>query len=577
MFRHFPDSFAGIAFVASLVVLTSGCGTAPEGVQLNTKPLLPAAAWYSQTDAPGRHWLAYYEQDGGLMLRTPDGAAAEKRLNPTPEGGSSGLAMIALDDQVHALWRDKGRGKVLQYFHGNASDPGVPAAIPLDKDSQPLTRLKIAKAGNSVYALWLGEKDIQYALYFKHSTDGGATFGETQRVLDGIYPAWVVDEQGVMVFSWTMVDGVHHFLMRRYDPAQRQFGPVVDIGEGTEIPPYFEAFRSGSRVFLVWIGQYGPYLNQLKLQGAYSDDQGEHWQRFTIDETPGFDYSKVNFCQDGDNSLAVAYSARPRMIQRESKDTIYVRVSRDNGSSWGQPSTVRKYEDAQSQATTPLLACGKGGKLVVAWEDWRSLRPQVHANSSSDYGATWLPEDVPVGEPRTFISADGGASLKADGGQYTLITERYRDDTFRERDVFAYSFKDAAFSGLRSKPVAPSDEAALRQRVDFFWSAFEKEDFKTAYATQDPFFRAQRSYEKYASPLGKIKFHRHTIKAVRITGNKAEVDLTLVYSIPKLKVGNRDYEQPDTEISLTERWIFIDGNWFRVYTEESTGVTFVRY
>jgi hypothetical protein len=565
-----------IALCAGAAILSACTPSQPDPVVLNSEPLLQHAAWWWQAEGPGRYWLAYYRQDQGLYLRTPAGGT-ERRMNPQPEGSSTGLAMTLQNGQLYALWRDKSRGKTLQFFRGNVADASLPAPTALDKESEPLTRLKITAVGDNVYTLWLGENDIQYALYFKHSVDGGKTFGETQRVLDGIYPAWVADEQGVSVFSWTQVEGKQHFLMRHYDSAARQFGPTVDIGEATEIPPYLEAFRSGSRLFLLWIGQYGVYQNELKLQGAYSDDSGQSWQRFTIDETPGFDYKDIKVCRDAGQRLYVTYSASPRMRLRDAKTSVYLRTSPDNGSSWGNALRVRQLDDPGTQALAPIIACNKEGEVVVAWEDWRGFRPQVFMNRSADHGATWLPQDVAVGEPRTFISSDSGAALQQAGDRYLMAVERYRDDRFGERDVVSYEVSRRSLASTAPMPANTGDPAALSKRVNAFWEAFEKDDFHTTYGAHDPFFRAQRRYEDYASRLGKIKFHRHAITATRINGNQAEVDMALVYSIPKLKVGQRDYEQPDTEVKLTDRWIYIDGDWYRVYKEESTGVTFVKY
>jgi len=576
MFRNRSHFLIRRAFVIGCVLGLGACSPPPAPkAPLNAEPLTAGMQWAWQVESPGRYWLAYYGPNGRIHLQTPTGGP-EKILNPVPDGGSSGLALAAQNERAYLLWRDKSRTKTLQFFQGGAADAETAPPIALDRETEALTRFRIAAVGDSVYALWYGERGGEYALYFKHSTDGGRTFGETQRVLPGIYPAWVADAKGVAVFTWTTVKGKHHFLTRRYDAATRQFGPEVDIGEGTEIPPSLEAFRSGSRLFLTSIAQHGEYHNELKLQAAYSDDQGQTWRSVILDAMPGVDYSRVKFCADGDDHLYVAYSAKPRWAKPQEKDNVYLRASSDNGANWSPPVTVRRFDDPDTHATNPVLACRNGGEVVVAWEDWRTLRPQIYLNRSSDHGATWLAADVPVGDPGSFFTPDGGSSLQADGDHYSLVAERYRDDAFHERDLVMYTVDPRA---LKAGPpaVEATDRAALEKRVNAYWTAFEKEDFHATYGMHDPFFRSLRKYEEYASKLGKIKFHGHTVKAIRVNGNRAEVDLGIEYSVPKLKVGTREYEQPKTEIALTERWIYIDGDWFRVYKEEATDTSYVRY
>src|SRR5690606_1549200 len=148
----------------------------------NAEPLTAGVPWAWQIESPGSYWLAYYGPNGRIHLKTAAGGP-EKILNPAPEGGSSGLALATQNERAYLLWRDKSRTKTLQFFQGGAADAETAPPIALDRETEALTRFRTAAVGDSVYALWYGEKGGEYALYFKHSTDGGRTFGETQRVL----------------------------------------------------------------------------------------------------------------------------------------------------------------------------------------------------------------------------------------------------------------------------------------------------------------------------------------------------------------------------------------------------------
>ena len=351
----------------------SACGEtqAPTALHITTvtsKPVTPDKDWAWAFDREGRPWIAYYAADDSIQLVAPDGA--EHALQRSEVAGkAAGLALAMADDGAFVLWRNKGaKGK--QLFLSRFDGQAFAAPVEIDYESEPLTRLRIAHTPEALYMLWLGEQRHEKAnhyLYFKYSRDGGKSFSQTFRVLQGIYPAWIVDERGVTVFSWSIADDKLFMMRRRFDLSRGAFGEPMKIASARQIGPIFQAFASQGREFLIWFGQAGKGPESI-LEGVYSDD-GEHWRHFRFEDTLPLDISKLDIAADGRGHLYLAYSAN-NFGNRESPDKVYLLRSTDNGSTWLQPVLLRHDPFGnETKATSPSIAAGEKGLVAAVWVD----------------------------------------------------------------------------------------------------------------------------------------------------------------------------------------------------------------
>jgi hypothetical protein len=75
---------------------------------------------------------------------------------------------------------------------------------------------------------------------------------------------------------------------------------------------------------------------------------------------------------------------------------IYFNSSTDGGMSW-RPAAVRVDTDPlPHESLRPSMVALTNTVGVVVWEDWRSGRPSVRANRTTDAGATWMTNDIPA-------------------------------------------------------------------------------------------------------------------------------------------------------------------------------------
>jgi|Deesub1362A_J573_1020465.scaffolds.fasta_scaffold00162_52 hypothetical protein len=560
-----------------------GGGSLVSGTLLNKEGQEYKRKWTYEVDHAGRLHLCYYTKDGDVRYRHPDGGEIGL-LQPEEKGRASGVSIEVDGDYVYVIWREKLRGKRLKLRRSLDGGKTFEPAIVIDEDSEPLSRIRIESKGQNLYLLWLGEKSYvrkrsEYYLYFKYSTDHGKSFSKTYRVLQGIYPAWIVDKDGVYVFSWTGKEGRLYMAMRRFNLLKGELEEEIKIKDAPQIAPYFEAFRSGERFFLMWlVTRYDD--KDFLLEGVYSDDKGRSWKSFSFDALKGVDMSKVDVSHDDSGHIYIAVSGRKRV--RGAKEKVYLFRSEDNGTTWMGPITLRHYSFDNTKARLPHIASNGNGEVVVVWEDWREIRPGIYLNYSRDYGATWQEEDIPLtfpGRESVGFNPLVGCFFYS-GGSYYLIAERYKDDAFRDRDLIFYKFNPYDLKRLPSSSErwpGKFNEGYLRQRVRESWDAFMNNDYKKAFSLSDPFFRARNRVEDYLIRRGRIKYHNYRINEIEIEGNVAKVNMEIEYSVPRIRFKGEVFSKPKTKVRFVERWVFVYDDWYKEYYEEMSGVRYARY
>jgi len=577
--------FLTILFPSCTALNFQGVRGELKGVYLNKEENNYRRRWTYKIDQGGRLHLCYYTKDGDVRYRSYDGTEISL-LAPGEKGTAAGVSLEVNGEYVYIVWREKRDGKRLKLRRSLDGGRSFEPAVVIEEDSEPLSRIRIASRGEDLYLLWLGEKSYrsdskrpEYYLYFKYSPDRGRSFSRTYRVLQGIYPAWIVDEDGVYVFSWTSEEGRLYMAMRRFDLLKGEFEEEVKIKDAPQIAPYFEAFKSRNRFFLMWfVTRYDD--RDFLLEGVYSDDKGRSWKEFSFNALKGMDMSKIDVSHDDRGHIYIAVSGRKRV--RGEKEKVYLFRSQDNGTTWIGPIPLRHHPFDNTKARFPYVVSNGDGEVVVVWEDWREIRPGIYFNYSKDYGATWQEEDIPI----TFPGKEPvGLNPLTEGlfyyqGDYYLVAERYRDDAFRDKDLILYKFSP---DGLRRLPSSSErvpervSEDHLRERIRESWDAFMNDDYERAFNLSDPFFRARNRVEDYLTRRGRIKYHSYRIGDIDIEGNVAKVNMEIEYSIPKIMFKGKVITRPRTKVNFIETWVFVYDDWYKEYYEEMSGIRYTRY
>ncbi|MEE4377228.1 MAG: sialidase family protein, partial [Candidatus Competibacteraceae bacterium] len=527
--------------ILSLLVTVSLQAEGFNAEKLTQKPILEHALWDFVIDQQGKLWAAYYGgENTALHLRRPD--ASELLIKPSEQASSlSGLVVAPTADDMIMLWRAKQPQKNIYFLSGSADAAPTPKPIAGD-ESEPLTRFKLAQQENTTYMLWYGEKDVadtqqKYHLYFRYAEgDHQQQLSEIERVLPGYYPAWIIDDETIPVFSWTTIDNQLVIAMRRFNRQDKSFGPITKVTDAPPISPIFQAFQSGERWFVLWLGHYGDG-SELLLEGVFSDDKGDTWKRFAFEAIKGLDVSRVDMASDGEGHLLIALSGSWRLVRPGDKEDIYLIRSADNGTTWVDPERIRPENIRYTLAKTPSVAFGPGkGEAVMIWEDWRDVRGNIRVGYSSDYGATWE-KVVPLGEPGKYnlgLDFKVPKSLVRYGDRWHVVAKRYTDDAMKNHDLIAYDFSLEELNkraAIQENPAKLS-ESRLKERVTAYYQALMNEDFQSTYGLSDPFFRARRTLDGYLKQLGRIKYHSFNIGEIEIRDRVARVVENFEASVP---------------------------------------------
>lgn len=532
-------------------------------------------------------WFAYYGADNKLYVRRPNGD--EIGLGATDRStDQSGLAMVQAGESGLALfWRDKLPSKTLFMLPKLDSSGSVSTPIVVGgEESAPLPVLKMAQDEKGTYLLWLGEKvDLEtnekYHLYFRTVEPDGKTLSSIEQVLPGLYPAWIVDEKVIPIFSWTEHQDQRAMMMRVFDRDKKSFRPPVKIADAPPISPIFEAFKSGHRWFLVWLGTHE---DKLLFEGVYSDDQGQTWKRFAFEELRGFNQGGIDVATGHQGHILIAIDGNWRFTDpKDTKNNVYVIRSSDNGTTWQKPQTVRPEEYRPTKGQYPMLAMGtQPGTVMLAWEDWRDIRSNIYVSYSRDYGATWEPA-LPLGRPGIWnlgLNPLARALKSGPDGRFRLVAKQYQNTSAQgSQDLVLYTFN---WEELQKSAAAfahdQGTEDRLRDRMGTYWQAMIDRQYETSYALMDPFFRDARSLVDYQNTMGIVHYQSYQIGKIAQKGNIAKVQITIESSVPEFTTSSgKKVSLPLKSTSFIDTWLFVNNDWYREYYDGVAEASLTRY
>jgi hypothetical protein len=470
--------------------------------------------------------------------------------------------------------------------------------LELGEDSEPLSRVELARTGNQLHALWLGEKEVKedgpmYHLYYRSLDLEAQKLSPVQRLMSGIYPVLETDDKGgVMAFSWLYDESPKRIVARFLAAGADDFGPAVTIAEVPEITPQFLAFRVGDRWFTLWLAQYGAEGGGLTLEGAYSDDRGGSWKRFAFEDLRGFGIPSLTVAADDKGHILIALSCREPIPGVYRNDVRLIR-SADRGETWSPARSLRPEPVIENyDSDNPSVAFGpEAGQVILVWEDWRQIRPRLYASLSLDYGETWVRDNVPIPvEPNTNLGLRPNLpAVQVDGDRIKVLARQAIDDLqqagrllevgFTLDDLAEFDKADADVGAVEPGQQPPGSEERLRERVSAFWKAMIDGDYAVTYEFQDPFYRAAQDSEAYQAQRGRIKYSEYRIDSVRVDGWRAEVETNVKASIPAFTVPSTGevISRPEREVPITEVWLWMGNDWYREYYSEANEMRFTRY
>lgn len=577
--------FAPPIIVACALALAA-CTPKPaaESVQWLTPPVETYTNWKKDSDNTHELVLAYYANRSNISLRHPSGEVQTLVDGSVNNSAPSGLALAIGNNAISTMWRDKIPSKGL-FLKQGTNDP-----IELGAGTAPLARFSIAPEGAGSHALWYGEQPVEgvtskYNVYYRHVDEKGQS-SPTERLFSGFYFQSIVDASGdLAVVTWDNSQTPPKLVLRVRHASTGVFEAERVISTTTaSIPPLINAFRIGSRWFVTWVNQEGDNASDFRLQGAWSDDKGTQWQRFDIPALNGFDMVDISVAgDDASGNLVMAVSGSWRFVNEDKKSLFYVVRSQDRGATWQKPEMLRENAaNADSHARNAEVAFGaEPGSVWLLWEDWREVRPRIYFAYSSDFGATWKHKNIPLaGQPKggnLLQSAKKATGVDPNGLFY--IAANLVNDSMKEEKLFAQhlntALADTSAKEYAKRPMLT--EGDLKKRIGSYWQAMQDSDYDKSNGLLDPFMRSKWTIDDYKKRMGRIKYTAHAIENIDIRGNLADVRIKITGSVPKFMNNGKEVSAPERDAVIVERWLYLDGSWYREYNEESSETKFTHY
>ncbi|GEM_PF-1409414 len=312
------------------------------------------------------------------------GWGAEVRLSTGL--ASSNLPSIAVyNTTVIAVWEDFRDGDYEIYYKrstNNGASWGPDTR--LTNSAGTSTAPCVAIAGSRVHVVWIDDRDGGDEIYYKNSTDGGVTWNADTRLSTGLSVQSTGYHHDLLAISGTVVhvawtdsrDGNNEIYYRRSGDGGVSWGLETRLTNNASVSEDSSISASGTNVNVVWNdnrdGNYEIYCKR-------STNGGTSWgadTRLTNDIAVSLDPSVATW---GGNIHVVWYDTR------DTNTEIYYKHSLDGGATW---STDTRLTNNSSLSAYPTVGVSNTWVPVI-WNDNRDGNWNIYCKSSADNGAVW--------------------------------------------------------------------------------------------------------------------------------------------------------------------------------------------
>ncbi len=420
------------------------------------------------------------------------------------------------------------------------------------------------------------ERAPKFQAYFNRSLDGGLSWQRPDLRLDtppaGGKSSDVHEPQTVVsgtswISAWTdntYTDGrvLYRIVSRRTDDAGETWSLPTVLHQSDHHFSSLIVRASGDSVVLA-----ADELNK-GVFALTSTDNGRNWRNSNaLAGTAGLSNSGIAM------SIADKRAHLVWMEQRNDEKLKIAAASLDVATArWaGDLKRLDSKTHDNTKSTSPTIMATERGALVVAWVDYRDIRPNIYFSTSYDQGAAWStpqallnPGEVSAGWPQ-LINVNGKTLLAYE----TYPNERVADGVL---NVQTLPVDDGAAAMSRYSTFAQYNDTQklekLKQRIDSLWATRVAGNYAAAYDMFDFAYKAVTPKKQYVDNAGVISYLSFAVGDIKVVGNVASVDMKLKYEMKPtiMPSTGKPISVPPIEVDSPTRWVWVWNNWYLVYT-----------
>jgi len=246
----------------------------------------------------------------------------------------------------------------------------------------------IAANGNNLYVVWWDSRDLDREIYFNRSTDNGLTWQSDTRLTNvnswSEYPSIAVYGSNIHIVWMDNRDGEYEIYYKHSSDAGLSWSTDEKLTSNPSEPGIPSLAVSGNNIHIVW---HDVRDGNWEIYYKRSTDNGATWQP-DIRLTNDVSISERASIALWDNSIYVVWQD-----ERDNDKEIYFKIATDNGNNW---SGDIRLTNSVGESEIPTLAVEESN-INVVWGDSRNGigNAEIYVKRSTDSGINWT-EDIRI-------------------------------------------------------------------------------------------------------------------------------------------------------------------------------------
>jgi hypothetical protein len=285
------------------------------------------------------------------------------------------------------VWEDGRDGGGYEIYYKRSTDGGVSwgADTRLTNNSDISEGPSVSVYGQVVHVLWFDERDGNFEIYYKRSTDAGISWGADKRLTNDPGPSGnssVTVSGSVVHVVWTdLRDGNPEIYCKRSTDAGINWGTDKRLTSDPAFSDKPSDAVSGSVVHVVWVDERDYEFGEIYYKR--STDAGVSWGADTRLTNDAGGSGEPSVTVSGSVVYVVWYANRSGEVG------IYYKRSTNGGVSWGADTQLSNDPIGSAGSYDPSVTVS-GTVVHVVWTDLRDVNnPEIYYKRSTDAGVSW--------------------------------------------------------------------------------------------------------------------------------------------------------------------------------------------